>query len=203
MTKVKLCGMSRLEDIEAVNEIKPSYIGFIFWPKSFRCISKETALMLKSKLDKNIEAVGVFVDEELSVVADLLNSGAFDIIQLHGEESDDYIAELRTRIPEGTTIIKAFKADSKEAVERANKSTADFILFDPGKGEGMTFGWDVLQYANRPYFLAGGLDEENVVTAIRKLHPYAVDVSSSIETNKVKDKDKMFRFYAATSMMYY
>lgn len=199
MAKIKLCGMSRIEDIMAVNEIKPDYIGFIFWPKSFRYITKEKAILLKNELNKDIKAVGVFVDESLETVIDLYNAGVMDIIQLHGAEDDNYIKELRSKLPEDVLIIKAFKADSKEAVERANISTADYILFDPGKGQGMTFGWDILKYAKRDYFLAGGLDEFNVKEAVEKLNPFAVDVSSGIETEKLKDKNKMINFVNATN----
>lgn len=197
MTKIKLCGMSRLEDIDAVNELKPDYIGFIFWNKSFRNISLEKAIELKNALDKDIKSVGVFVDEDLDTVLNIYNAGVMDLIQLHGSEDNDYINKLKQIVSKDTIIIKAFKADSKESIEKANSSTADYVIFDPGKGEGMTFGWDILKYATRPYFLAGGLNALNVKDAIIKLNPYAVDVSSGIETDKLKDKDKMKNFVNA------
>lgn len=186
-----------MEDIDAVNSIKPDYIGFIFWDKSFRNISLETAIQLKSALDKSIKSVGVFVDETIDNILRIYNAGVMDVIQLHGNEDDDYIKALRNAIEKDVIIIKAFKADSKASIERANMSTADYVIFDPGKGEGMTFGWDILKYAERPYFLAGGLNDENVSIAIKQLHPFAVDVSSGIETNKVKDFEKMKRFALA------
>lgn len=193
-SKIKLCGMRRIEDIEAVNELKPEYVGFIFWPKSFRCLKKEEAAILKNHLSKDIIAVGVFVDEDINIVADLANCKIIDYIQLHGNESEEYIDLLRTLVSSEVKIIKAFKADSKESIDIAVKSNADYILFDPGKGEGMTFGWDILENVTRPYFLAGGLNSDNVKDAIKKLSPYGVDVSSGIETDKYKDVEKMQKF---------
>lgn len=195
MTKIKLCGLSRECDIDVVNEQKPEYIGFIFAPKSKRYISPEQALNLKKKLSPQIQAVGVFVNEDEKTVAELLNNGVIDIAQLHGGEDEQYIKNLRLLTDK--TIIQAFRIESEADIPRAEKSSADYILLDSGAGTGTTFDWSLLKNANRPYFLAGGLYPENVSMAIAMLHPYAVDVSSGIETDNKKDKNKMTDFVNA------
>ena len=192
MTKIKMCGLSRTEDIEAANAIKPDYIGFVFAEISKRRVSALEASKLKSKLNPEIKAVGVFLDDKLDFVASMLNLGIVDVVQLHGSEDEEYIEKVRkiTNKP----IIKAFIIRSKEDVERAKKSTADYILLDGGKGEGKAFDWSLLKDIKRPYFLAGGLNPVNVSDAVKALKPYAVDVSTGIETNGVKDREKMTAF---------
>ena len=192
MTKIKMCGLSRAEDIEAANAIKPDYIGFVFAEISKRRVSALEASKLKSKLNPEIKAVGVFLDDKLDFVASMLNLGIVDVVQLHGSEDEEYIEKVRkiTNKP----IIKAFIIRSKEDVERAEKSTADYILLDGGKGEGKAFDWSLLKDIKRPYFLAGGLNPVNVSDAVKALNPYAVDVSTGIETDGVKDKEKMTAF---------
>lgn len=194
MTKIKLCGLSRICDIEAANRLKPEYIGFVFLPKSKRYVTYEKAKELKSLLSPDIKVVGVFVDESVEIVARLLNDGTIDIAQLHGGEDEDYISRLRKLT--GKPIIKAFRIESEEDIARAEKSSADHILLDSGMGTGKVFDWSLIQSIKRPYFLAGGLDCDNVGEAIKKLRPYAVDVSSGIETNGLKDKEKMAAFVA-------
>ena len=192
MTKIKMCGLSRIEDIEAANAIKPDYIGFVFAEISKRRVSALEASKLKSKLDPDIKAVGVFLDDKLDFVASMLNLGIVDVVQLHGSEDEEYIERVRqiTSKP----IIKAFIIRSKEDVERAEKSTADYILLDGGKGEGKVFDWSLLKDIKRPYFLAGGLKPDNASDAVKVLKPYAVDVSTGIETDGVKDREKMTAF---------
>ena len=195
MTKIKMCGLSRIEDIEAANAIKPDYIGFVFAEISKRRISTPEASKLKSKLDPDIKAVGVFLDDKLDFIASMLNLGIVDVVQLHGSENEEYIEKVReiTNKP----IIKAFIIRSKEDVERAEKSTADYILLDGGKGEGKVFDWSLLKDIKRPYFLAGGLKPDNASDAVKALKPYAVDVSTGIETDGVKDREKMTAFAGA------
>lgn len=194
MTKIKLCGLSRPCDIEAANRLKPEYIGFVFLPKSKRYVDYEKARELKNLLSPKIKAVGVFVDESPQTVAELLNNGIIDIAQLHGGEDEDYIRLLRNLTDK--PIIKAFRIQSEDDILRAEESSADYILLDSGMGTGTVFNWDLIQNIKRPYFLAGGLDCDNVGEAVGRLHPYAVDVSSGIETNGLKDKEKMAAFVA-------
>ena len=190
MTKIKLCGLRRLEDIETANLLKPDYIGFVFARKSKRYISPEEAAILKSKAI--MKAVGVFVNEEVEKVAELLNTGIIDLAQLHGSEDEEYIRRLRNLTDK--PIIQAFMIEKKEDLIKAEKSTAEHILLDAGAGDGMVFNWELLKGFERPYFLAGGLNPQNVGEAVRKLNPYGVDVSSGIETDGYKDSKKMREF---------
>lgn len=192
MSRVKFCGLRRPEDIEFANELKPEYIGFVFAKNSKRYVSPNEADALKKKLSPSIQVVGVFVNEEPEFVAELLNKNIIDIAQLHGNESDDYILKLKTLSPK--PIIKAFKIKSEFDISLAEKSKADFVLLDSGAGTGQTFNWSLIKNINRNYFLAGGLSPENVREAVSTLHPFALDVSSGIETNGFKDKNKMAEF---------
>ena len=187
MTRIKFCGLKTLDDIFYANELLPEYVGFVFAPKSKRCVAPAQAEKLRASLSKKILAVGVFVNENLSTVAELLNNDIIDAAQLHGNETDDYINNLR-----GVTnkiIIKAFRADTIK-----ENSLADFILIDAGAGDGQTFDWTLIKNLRREYFLAGGLNPSNVGDAIKLLKPFAVDVSSGIETDGRKDFKKMATF---------
>ncbi len=195
MTKIKLCGMMRDVDIETANALNADYVGFVFAKKSRRYAAPDEAKKLKALLDPEIRAVGVFVNEELSVVLSLLKEGIIDLAQLHGSETDAYIRELKEL--SGKEVIRAFKVKKKEDLEEAEKSIADHILLDAGAGDGETFDWGILGGFSRPYFLAGGLDPENVSEAVRSIKPYGVDVSSGIETDGKKDPEKMKAFVEA------
>lgn len=193
MVKIKFCGLSRLCDIEAANKIKPEYIGFVFARKSKRYVTPNESETLKKSLVKDIKAVGVFVNEEPENVAGLLSRGIIDIAQLHGGEDEAYIARLRKLTDK--PIIKAFRIDSKYDVISANNCSADFVLLDSGSGgTGKTFDWNIIKNMEKPYFLAGGLNLNNIDTALEFLSPYAFDISSGIETNGQKDAKKMQEF---------
>ena len=195
MAKIKMCGLFHPCDIRAANEIKPEYIGFVFSPGSRRYVTYGQASELKALLEPDIRAVGVFVDENPKTVADLLDQGVIDIVQLHGREDESYIKKLRTLTD--CPVIQAFCVKNEYDAAQAQRSTADYILLDSGAGAGTIFDWKLIQDIQRPYFLAGGLSLDNVEEAVRYLHPYAVDVSSGIETGGRKDKIKMAAFAAA------
>ena len=195
MTKIKLCGLKRECDIAYANEFIPEYIGFVFAKKSKRYITPKQAMILRKQLNPQIIPVGVFVNETPGAIADLVNQNIIEIVQLHGREDKEYIQTLRSYVD--CPIIQAFQINSKEAVEAANNSSADYILLDSSGGSGECFDWSLLQKLNRPYFLAGGLSCENVKHAITMLQPYAVDASSSLETDGYKDKEKMAAFVRA------
>lgn len=195
MTKIKLCGLTRPEDIAAANALEPDFVGFVFAPKSRRYVTGEQARALRSQLSPAIQAVGVFVDEEPEQVAALLEAGIIDLAQLHGREDECYLERLRALTEK--PIIHAFPIKTPNDLERAQSSSADYILLDSGAGTGTTFDWGLLTSVRRPYFLAGGLGPDNVAQAIRTLHPWGVDVSSGIETGGVKDFHKMAAFAAA------
>lgn len=189
MTKIKFCGLSRRCDIEAVNELKPEYIGFVFVKTSKRYVSFEKAEELKSLLDPKIKAVGVFVNEDLKRIEEICDKKVIDIVQLHGLEEEKELNYLRSRIVQ--PVIKAFCIKKEEDVRQAERSPADFILLDSGVGTGRTFEWEWIKHMERPYFLAGGIHIDNVEKALEQLKPYAIDVSSGIETEGRKDKRKM------------
>lgn len=190
--KIKLCGMFRDCDIDYVNEAKPDYIGFIvMFPKSHRNIDLETALRLKKRLSPDIKSVAVSVNAPVEAFAEFALSGAADVLQLHGNEDADYITRLRslTDVP----LIKAVKVTDFADIERAQSLNVDFLLLDSGTGSGRTFDHSLIdrKRITKPFFLAGGLTPENVRAAALEIEPYAVDMSSGIETDKVKDREKI------------
>ena len=194
MTKIKFCGLTRPCDIAAANEIKPDYVGFVFAPNSKRRVGYKQAVDLKNLLSKDIKAVGVFLNEDIEQVISLLNLGIIDAAQLHGDESVDYIRRIQQET--GKPVIKAFRIHSEADVSAAEETIVDYIILDAGTGEGKTFDWNLVEQFQKPYFLAGGLKPENVKEAMRQLHPYALDVSTGIETDGLKDKQKMADFAA-------
>ena len=195
MTKIKLCGLSRLCDIEWANELRPDFVGFVLSGGYRRTVSHERAEAMKAALSPGIAAVGVFVDEAPEAVARLLNRGVIDCAQLHGHEDETYCAVLRALTDR--PIIQAFRVKTPEDAARARRSGADHVLLDSGAGTGTAFDWSLVAGVRRDYFLAGGLTPENAAAAVRMLHPWGVDVSSGIETDGLKDKDKMAAFVAA------
>ena len=196
MSGVKICGLSRKEDIEAVNYAMPDYIGFVFAP-SRRRVDIRTAAGLKEKLDQRIKAVGVFVNEDIGIISEIVQNGIIDLIQLHGDEDDLYIEQLKA--VGGVAVIKAVGVG---VALPSLPNNADYLLFDAISkqrgGVGRAFDWQVLQtYSNFPYFLAGGLSLANVAEAIHLLSPCCVDVSSGVETDGLKDADKINEFVQA------
>lgn len=193
MSKIKICGLTRPSDIDFVNEAKPDFCGFILgFPNSRRCITLSTLYSLVKHLDSSILPVGVFVDAPMEMILTLARDEVIEAIQLHGHESDDYILRLRenTSIP----ILQAFRITNRESIKPALKSKADIILLDNGVGgTGQAFDWSVLDGITRPYILAGGLGPENLESAISKLNPWGVDMSSGVETDGVKDREKILK----------
>ena len=190
-TKIKICGLRRREDILAVNEAKPDYCGFIIeFPKSFRSVTADKVRELVKDLSPEIKGVGVFVNAPVEFVSGLLNEGTLALAQLHGQEDEAYIRKLKKLTDK--PIIKAFSVKTSEDIEKALQSPADYILLDQGSGgTGMTFDWSLIPKIERPFFLAGGIGSENLEQAIREIRPYAVDLSSSVETDKWKDSEKI------------
>lgn len=191
-TKIKLCGLYRLEDIRYANESQPDYVGFIIgFSKSHRNIDFDQVALFKESLSENIKTVGVFVDAHIEQIVEV--APFLDVIQLHGEEDNHYIDSLRRYLPE-KEIWKAFKIRSVRNLEEAADSIADCVVLDNGYGTGDVFDWSLLthlKYIHKPYILAGGLGIENIEEAIVRFHPYAVDLSSGVEINKCKNKEKM------------
>lgn len=191
--KIKICGLRRKEDITYVNECLPDYIGFVFAP-SRRQITKEQAMDLKQMLNPKIKAVGVFVNEKPEVILDLVKSGVIDVIQLHGDESENDICKLKkdTKSP----IIKAVRVKNSDDIWRADTLSCDYLLFDSYQkgsygGTGMSFSWEIIpDDLKHPYFLAGGLNESNIEQALR-IPAFGYDISGGVETEGVKDYKKI------------
>lgn len=195
MTKIKLCGLTRECDIEWVNELKPDFIGFVFSPKSRRYVSFDKAEKLCAGLLGGITPVGVFVDEKPENIQYLAESGIIGMAQLHGNEDSEYTALLKSKVK--CPLIQAFYIKTEADIKRAEQSCADYIMLDSGGGTGKSFNHALIKNIKREFFLAGGLDSENVNEAIIKCRPYAVDASSSLETDGVKDRAKMTEFVKA------
>ena len=191
MTKLKICGLTCEGDIAAVNEVKPDFAGFIIEvPSSRRNLSAEQVRVLVKGLDKEILPVGVFVNAAPELPISLLRDGTLWAAQLHGQEDEDYIEKIQNMT--GKPVIKAFSIKTPEDVQRALRSPADYILLDQGTGgTGEPFDWSLVPPVRRPFFLAGGIGFENLREAISTLHPWAVDLSSSLETNGKKDPVKI------------
>ncbi|MCH3947719.1 MAG: phosphoribosylanthranilate isomerase [Olsenella sp.] len=194
-THIKLCGMFREQDIDAVNEALPDLCGFIVdYPSSHRHVGRDKLLQLVGRLDPQVPAVGVFVDEPLGLVSELADT-VLDMVQLHGNEENPYIARLRELVD--IPICQAIRVRTPDDVRRANESKADIVLLDSGAGSGRAFDWSLIQGVERPFILAGGLDPQNVGEAIDRFHPWGVDMSSGIETDRLKDPRKIRAAVAA------
>lgn len=197
--KIKTCGLFREEDINYANELKPDYIGFVF-AESKRKVGVEKAYNLKNKLDKEIKSVGVFVNDNLDFILNLIREKIIDIIQLHGNEDNDFLDNLKTKT--NAKIIKFIPVENADSILNSLNIFSDFILLDNLKGGvGKTFNWNYLKEAfesnkkfievfNKKYFLAGGLNKENINEAL-KFNPYCVDLSGGLETDGIKDFEKM------------
>lgn len=183
--KLKICGIRRIEDVEIINKVLPDYVGFIFAP-SKRQINLETANILKNRLDSRVKTVGVFVNSNIDYITNIVKKGVIDLIQLHGNEDELYISELRKNVD--IEIIKAIKVNEFNSI---NSSTASYILLDSGGGSGQTFDWELAPKINKPLFIAGGISIDNIKEAIDFFNPFALDVSSSVETDGFKDYEKI------------
>ena len=206
MTKVKICGLTRIEDIQCANRIKPDYIGMVFYPKSKRAVTAAQAAQLKAKLEPGIKAVGVFVNGKIPFIVQLAQAGTIDVIQLHGDEDEAYIEQLRQQVAHlGVSIIKAIRVQSEESLQNLGQYPVDFFLFDTYKpglygGTGERFNLELEQVKiPKPYFIAGGLDAGNVAQVVAEnSQAYAVDVSGGVEDGStgLKSAAKMAAFVA-------
>ena len=210
--KVKMCGISKVETIPAVVEAKPDYMGLVFAP-SKRQVTVDQAKTLVEELhrgyakkygsdtehDKNdtIKTVGVFVNETVDNLVTIANEANLDAVQLHGDEDETFIQSLKERT--NVEVWKAIQIRTAADTEKWIDSSADMLLFDAYHkdergGTGEVFDWSSLDAFERPFMLAGGIDSTNVARAIRTVRPYGIDISSGIETNGVKDDEKITAF---------
>lgn len=195
MAKLKICGLTCEEDVAAVNEVRPDFAGFVIEvPGRRRSITVERMKVLVKGLNKDTLPIGVFVDAPPELPISLLRDGTLWAAQLHGNEDEEYIEKIQNMT--GKHVIKAFSIKTPEDVKRALKSPAHYILLDQGiGGTGEAFDWNLVPPVKRPFFLAGGLAPKNLRAAIAALHPWAVDISSSLETNGKKDPEKIRRLF--------
>lgn len=206
MIKIKICGLKTIDDVLAVNKYLPEYVGFVF-ANTKRFVTDEQALNMKKALDKNIKTVGVFVNEPVEHVIALCENKILDAVQLHGDEDENYIRTVKQKT--GKTVIKALKVQRKEQVLQGVSKAADYMLYDTYKkgvlgGTGERFPLEILQECIttwqqdnmeiKPFFLAGGLDADNVSRILNSISCYCVDVSSGVETDGKKDETKIKEF---------
>lgn len=193
--KIKICGLSREEDIDAVNVSHPDWAGFVIdVPFSHRSVSAARAKELISRLSPGIEPVGVFFDSKPDEIVNAARVAGFSAIQLHGAESEEEIAQIRETLKELSIVCdiwKAFKVKDESSISDAQSSSADLVLLDGGAGEGNAFNWDLCASIDRPFIIAGGLTPENIPDALRKTGAFACDLSSGVETEKLKDPHKI------------
>ena len=199
MVKVKICGIKNLQDVQAVNKHKPDFAGFVFYPLSKRYVSLIVARQLKAALNRHIKTVGVFVNAPVEEIAAAAEMGIIDLVQLHGDEGNAYIAELKKicKLP----IIKAVRVQDESDIKRADYYDCDYLLFDTYSqsaygGTGRQFNTQLLKGVkiHKPYFIAGGLNADNVRRALKGLKPFAADVSGGVETDGGKDAAKIKAF---------
>lgn len=205
MTKIKICGLKRMADIQYVNEYLPEYIGFVF-AQSKRRVSLEQAKTLKKDLDPRIKTVGVFVNEDIENIIEIVTECSLDCIQLHGDENPQYIDTLRNSLNSHPTensieIWKAVRVKDESSISILNSYKVDAFVLDAfveGSygGAGKVFDWNLANQAKAygKIFVAGGLNIENVSNAVQTVKPYGVDVSSGVETNDCKDEVKIKHF---------
>ena len=197
--RIKICGLTRDEDIDIVNEARPDYIGFVF-AKSKRQVSVALAQYLRFRLADSIIPVGVFVNNPINEIAALFHNGTISIAQLHGDEDESYITQLKKKclINENTLQLKVIKTIKPDNFKLKNSAGADYYLFDSGAGSGKSFDWSTLKLKkiDKPWFLAGGININNIEQAV-KLNPFAVDVSSGAEVKGIKNRKKILELVAA------
>ncbi|MCM1180529.1 MAG: phosphoribosylanthranilate isomerase [Clostridium sp.] len=204
---IKICGLKRIEDVDYVNQYEPEWIGFIFAGRK-RKIDFETARLLKNRLKPSIKAVGVFVNEEIDFIVKLAAYHVIDLIQLHGDEDEEYIHRLYANLAKrresdyDIPVIKAVRVKSTRQVLEAEKLPVDYLLLDAFMedeygGGGKVFDHRLIPCLSKPYLLAGGIDCNNVIKILDSLQernitlPCCIDVSSSVETDGCKDAEKI------------
>jgi len=196
MTKIKICGLSRVADIHAVNRWRPDYAGFVFAPSKRRVTIRE-AEELSRMLHPAVCPVGVFVNAGSDDIIAAVAAGIIRAVQLHGQESLEQVQALRKQLPETVPIIKAVGMEPGREQELAGwqQSSAEYLLLDaPKAGSGAVFDHSLIEKCkilDKPWFLAGGLRGDNVIPLIRSFAPYGIDVSSGVETGGCKDPEKI------------
>ncbi|MBE7069368.1 MAG: phosphoribosylanthranilate isomerase [Ruminococcaceae bacterium] len=191
-TKIKFCGLRREEDVKFAASLDAGFMGFILSERFRRYVKPEDVASFRKFVPANTKTVGVFVDEPEEYVIGCAKTAKLDMIQLHGNEDDGYITAIKKKT--GLPVIKMVKPVSESDIIAARHCVADLILLDSGTGTGKVFDWSLIRDLDRDYILAGGLTPDNVGDAVERLKPFAVDVSSGVETEGIKDFSKMKAF---------
>lgn len=192
--KIKICGIRREEDVMFLNESLPDFAGFVF-ADTRRKVTREQALRLRKLLDRRVEVFGVFVNAPAGEVCGCVQNGSIDAVQLHGDETEEYIQEIRRHV--SVPIIKAVRVRETSDILAADQLSCDYLLLDTYSavqygGTGQVFAWDVIpEKLIHPYFLAGGLHEGNIREAMKCPCCYGLDVSGGVETGGIKDREKI------------
>ena len=193
-TKIKFCGLRRDEDVKMAASLGADFYGFILTDRFKRYVAPEEVARMKQFVTSG-KTVGVYVDETTDYVISTSKTAKLDMIQLHGSEDNSYIVEIKEKT--GLPVIKMIKPVSEDDIITARQSAADLILLDSGAGgTGKVFDWSLAERLGRDYILAGGLTPDNAHEAVERLKPFAVDVSSGVETEGIKDFSKMKAFAA-------
>ena len=193
-TKIKFCGLRREEDVKHAASLDADFMGFILSDRFKRYVKPEDVASFRKFVPSKTKTVGVFVDEPEEYVISTAKTACLDMIQLHGNEDDGYITTIQEKT--GLPVIKMVKPVSESDIIAARQCVADLILLDSGTGTGKVFDWSLIRDFDRDYILAGGLTPDNAGDAVRRLKPFAVDVSSGVETEGMKDFSKMKAFAA-------
>lgn len=202
MCRIKVCGIQRLEDVDILNRFLPEYAGFIF-AESKRRVDIEKAKCLIRNLAKSIRPAGVFVNADLNMVKHTVEQCGLNVIQLHGEETTDYMENVKKFLP-SVEIWKAIRVEGLESLKKLEEKSADAFLLDTYSkeaygGTGKTFDWEIASRLSQKYkiILAGGLNSRNAARAIDTVRPFCLDVSSGVETDGYKDEEKIRDFVYA------
>lgn len=201
--QIKICGLKRPEDVAYVNAAMPEYAGFVF-AGTKRCIAPEYARQLKEQMNPDIQTVGVFVNEEIPTIVQLVKEDTINIVQLHGDEDLAYIERMQEVLgseAHKVPVIKAIRVQNPEQIKEAEALPVDYLLLDAFHvdeygGSGKVFDHNLIPPLTKSYLLAGGIDRNNVAEILRILAeknnlPMAVDVSSSVEIDGIKDAGKI------------
>lgn len=199
--KIKICGLTGRKDIEAANEVSPDFVGYVF-AESKRKVTIWQAEEMTKNLAEGICPVGVFVNESQEKIVELCEKNIIQMVQLHGEEGEEYLISLKKKIDK--PIIKAVRVQSTEQILKMQELPCEYLLLDAYSkkgygGNGTSFGWELIPALKKPFFLAGGLNCENLEAAA-KIGPYCLDVSSGAETGGHKDIEKMRRLVRSARM---
>lgn len=196
--KLKLCGIRRAQDVDMINKVSPDFIGYIFYEKSRRYISPENAKKLNEMLNEGISPVGVFVNKSVEETAEIANGLSLKAVQLHGDEDESYIRRLRELY--GGEIWKAVRVQGLEDIQKCVGYSADMLLLDAftpnygGSGKRIDLSFVKKADLKRPFFLAGGINAQNLGEILSEISPCGIDVSSGFETEGIKDENKLMEF---------